>query len=171
MIFWKLVNYGTEVMGDPRRFSAFADLIARNVAPQAVIADVAGGKGALRAELSRRGFGRVDTWDTRHKNASGRRGYVYGKFDWRNAPRYDAIVAMHPDEGTDHAIMAAARMRVPCIVCPCCVKPSASKFSGNQFEPWLEHLAAIIRLSRMEIVQTTLPIHGRNIVLIGRPVK
>lgn len=157
-------------MGDPRRFDAFADLIARNIAPGSTIVDVAGGSGGLRSALHHRGYSDIDSWDKRHRNARGRKGYVYGLFDWRNAPRkYDAVVAMHPDEGTDHAIMYAIKHRVPFIVCPCCVKPSASRFSGNQYAPWLDHLKAIGVCAGMRIAEACLPIRGRNIVLIGKP--
>lgn len=157
-------------MGDRRRFDAFADLIARNITPDIPVADVAGGSGGLRAALHQRGFRDVDSWDKRHRNARGKKGYIYGLFDWRNAPRgYKAVVAMHPDEGTDNALLYALRERVPFIICPCCVKPSGAKFSGNQYGEWLEHLAAIGRAGRFSVTEACLPIRGRNIVLIGRP--
>lgn len=157
-------------MGDRRRFEAFADLIARNLAPGMPIADVAGGSGALRASLFQRGFKTIDSWDKRHRNARGRKGYIFGLFDWRNAPRgYEAVVAMHPDGGTDHTIMYAIKHRVPFIICPCCVLPSAAQFHGNQFGPWVNHLTSIAIHGRMRVQQAMLPIRGRNLVLIGRP--
>lgn len=156
-------------MGDRRRFDAFADLIARNISSDVPIADVAGGGGGLRAALHQRGFHNVDSWDKRHRNARGRKGYIYGLFDWRNAPRYEAFVGMHSDEATDHIVMAALKHRRPFIICPCCVKPSGAKFTGNQYPQWVEHLASIGRAGRFSVTETCLPIKGRNIVLIGRP--
>ncbi|MDO8683951.1 MAG: hypothetical protein Q7N50_10775 [Armatimonadota bacterium] len=157
-------------MGDARRFDAFADLIVRNVAPETAIADVAGGKGGLMAALYRRQYRNVESWDKRHKNAQGRRGYQYGYFDWRSAPRhYGCVVGMHADEATDHVVMYALKHRVPFILCPCCVKPNAAKFTGNQYEPWIKHLGDIARIGGYNVIETALPIHGRSRVLIGRP--
>jgi hypothetical protein len=54
-------------MGDTRRFSLMAELIADRVPIDATIADIAGGKGGLQAELYCRGFRSVTSWDLRHK--------------------------------------------------------------------------------------------------------
>jgi len=62
-------------MGDPRRFSEFADLIARNTSGRDYrVVDVAGGYGSLRACLYSRGFQRIATFDPR-------------EYEGRNKPR------------------------------------------------------------------------------------
>ena len=43
-------------MGDPRRFSLFADVIAANFPSNLPVADVAGGKGYLQVALRQRGM-------------------------------------------------------------------------------------------------------------------
>jgi len=157
-------------MGDSRRFSAFADLIERNFAPTLAVADIAGGKGHLQAKLRKRGFGNVVSWDRRPKYAGPRRCYHFGLFDFRSAPRgYDLVVGMHPDEATDHIVMYAAKHRIPFAVCPCCVKPSATRYEGYRYEHWLQHLASLAEAARFRVTEAGLPISGRSAVLIGWP--
>jgi hypothetical protein len=158
-------------MGDPRRFDLFAKLIAKHIPTSARIADVASGSGALQAALRQKGFRNVVSWDKRKRNAKTRAGYRYGYFNYENAPRdYDAVVAMHPDEATDHVILYAVKHRIPAIVCPCCVKPSACAYWGDHNEhPWVEHLRQLARKGRMEVTETMLPMSGRNRVLIMEP--
>lgn len=159
-------------MGDSRRFDLFGALCARNLNPSMRIADVAAGKGLLRANLYQRGFKNVVSWDKRKRMARPRSGYRYGYFDYRSAPDYDAVVAMHPDEGTDHAIMYGVERRVPVIVCPCCVKPSANVYWGTHtYQDWIHHLRLLAEHGRMEVTETALPMNGRSNVLILRPRK
>lgn len=115
-------------MGDPRRFHAFAEVIVKHLHPSMAIADVAGGKGYLQAALRERGFRSITTWDRRRRTPMTRLGHRYDWFVWDRAPGYDAIVAMHPDEATDHAILYAGHHRIPALICPCCVRPSARLF-------------------------------------------
>jgi hypothetical protein len=118
------------------------------------------------------GFNRVMTWDRRPRNASGRHGYRYGLFDYRSAPRdFDLIVGMHPDEATDHIIAYACKHRVPFLVCPCCVRPSAAPYQGCRYDHWISHLKALATDGRMKVAEVELPMRGRNLVLIGRPVQ
>lgn len=159
-------------MGDPRRFALFADLIAREFPETAAhIADVAGGKGYLKAELYRRGFRRVTCWDRRRRLANGRPGQRYQLFDYRNAPReYDLVVAMHPDEGTDHALLYSAKHRVPCAIVPCCLTPSAVPYDGRQtWGSWNAHLVELARARRLRVEVSALPMAGRSVVLVARP--
>jgi hypothetical protein len=157
-------------MGDSRRFDVFADLITRNIPLTKKLVDVAGGSGALRSSLSKRGYTQIDTWDKVHSRAKGRTGYVYSLFDWSKAPGdYGAVVAMHPDGGTDHSIMYAIKYRVPFIVCPCCAIPSAFPFGGHSYEAWVKHLHKIAEVGKMNVVEAAMPMRGRNVVLIGRP--
>lgn len=159
-------------MGDRRRFDLFGGLVARNLRPEMSIADVAAGKGALRANLYQRGFWNVTSWDKRKRRARGKAGYRYGYFDHRSAPAYDAVVAMHPDGGTDEAIVYAGERRVPAIVCPCCVVPSAATYWGSHgsYEQWMRHLISLAERHRLDVAETVLPMMGRNRVLILRPL-
>lgn len=161
-------------MGDSRRFHVFGALIARNLDPAMRIADVAAGKGYLRANLHERGFRHVESWDRRPREAKQRSGYRYAWFDFRTAPHeYDAVVAMHPDEGTDHAILYAGIRRVPAIICPCCARGSAVSYWGarGDYAEWMKHLVALAQTHQLDVTHTALPMTGRNEVLILRPRK
>jgi hypothetical protein len=159
-------------MGDPARFRLFADVIEREFPDRsAPIADVAGGKGGLKAELYQRGYRCVTCWDVRRRLAKGRPGQRYQRFEVASAPRgYKLVAAMHPDEATDHAILYAAKHRVPCVVCPCCLKPSAVPYNGRQTpDAWNTHLAQLAIARRMRVTMEVLPMAGQNVVLISRP--
>ena len=157
-------------MGDPRRFDAFAKLIERHVHVSASVADVAGGKGYLQSAMRQRGYRSIVSWDKRKRCATGRAGYRYGWFDHRTAPAYDAVVAMHPDEGTDHAILYAIEHGVTALVCPCCIKPHATTYWGDgNYRDWCRHLSGLAARGKRRPVWTTLPIVGRSDVLIVNP--
>ncbi len=160
-------------MGDSHRFDLFGKLIARKLDLSMSIADVAGGKGYLQASMRQLGFSQIETWDKRlaMTRKVHRRGYRFGYFDYKTAPKYDAVVAMHPDEGTDHCIMYAGLHRVPAIICPCCVKPSAVAFwSDRKYPAWLKHLANLAKEQYLKIEEYKLPMNGRNDVLVLTPV-
>jgi hypothetical protein len=157
-------------MGDTARFRLMADLVAERIPAATRVADVASGKGQLQAELYRRGFRNVVSWDIRRVCAGPRRNYVYGRFDHRSAPRcYEAVLGMHPDAATDQIVAYAVRRRLPFIVCPCCVLPSATRFQGVGYGAWIDHLVAMARRGRMTVEALSLPMSGRNIVLVGKP--
>jgi hypothetical protein len=158
-------------MGDSRRFDEFAKVIARNIPKEFSIADVAGGKGYLQSALRQLGFRNITSWDKRPKNASNRTGYRWGFFNYKTDPEYQAVVAMHPDEGTDEALMFACTRKVPAIICPCCVKPSAITFWGSHSDSksWMDHLTKVARQHGMDVIWTTIPITGKNHVMIVKP--
>jgi len=155
-------------MGDSRRFDLFAQLIKKHLDKEMKIADVACGKGHLQAALYQEGFKKVTSWDKRKKTASNRRGYRYGYFHWKVKEKYDAIVALHPDEATDHSILYAAKHRIPALICPCCIKWDAVPYWGNgsRFDCWVKHLIILAEKRSMVVRQTVLKMHGRNLVLI-----
>ena len=161
-------------MGDPRRFHHMAGLVEQIVPASSRIADVASGKGYLRAALHQRGYRRVESWDRRPRCAGGR-GYRYGYFDWRSAPRdYDAVIAMHPDGGTDHALLYAGERGVPGLVCPCCITPSAATYWGkHSYLDWCDHLESLVVSHGGRAQWIALPIMGRNRVLLvnGSPAE
>ena len=160
-------------MGDPARFRHFARLIAELYPDRSArIADVASGKGQLQAALRQIGYVNVTSWDNRKRNATGRRGYRFGRFYHQSvSEKYDLVIAMHPDEGTDESIAYAARVRVPFVVCPCCVLPSATTFGGRQgsFTDWKRHLIGFAKSRRMIVNHSRLEFRGRNEVLHGVP--
>jgi hypothetical protein len=159
-------------MGDSKRFRLFAEMITQFFPERdASIADVASGKGQLQAILRQSGYRDIVSWDKRHRNAKTRRGYHYGHFDYRSAPRgYELVIGMHPDEGTDHIIQYACKHRTPFIVCPCCVKPSASTFQAIGYDGWMGHLIGLAEAGRMAVDVISLPMEGRKEVIIGRPL-
>ena len=151
-------------MGDPKRFDLFAGLVSSRAPKAAQIADVAGGKGYLRAAMGDRGFSRVTTWDKRASKIPGNQVYRY--FDWATAPKYDLVVGMHPDEATDHIICYAGKHRVPAFICPCCVKPSAVTFwGGYKFKHWTTHLLQLIKERDLKYELHHLPMQGKNLVI------
>ncbi len=116
-------------MGDHRRFDIFSNHIVENLPTSNIrIVDVAGGKGHLRQALFEKGFSDVTTWDKRNKRVQGNQRFEY--FNWETAPEYDILVAMHPDEGTDHSILYAAKWGIDAFICPCCAKGSAVTYWG-----------------------------------------
>jgi len=157
-------------MGDSRRFDLFAKLIKSTFPKARSIVDVAGGKGYLNLALLDLDYPKVTTYDVR---VSGRiKGIEYKTklFNSSAADDYDLIVGMHPDEATDHIIVEAGKRTIPFIVCPCCVKPSAVPFWGNyNRRNWLSHLLSLAERSGMETTMTTLPMNGRNEIIIGKP--
>lgn len=159
-------------MGDSRRFDLFADLIAKGFPDLSIrIADVAAGKGHLKAALYRHGYRSVTAWDRRRQLAKARSGQKYELFDFRYAPRdYRLVVGMHPDEASDHIILYAVRHKVPFAICPCCVKPSAAPFDGPaNFTQWFRHLRRLAEIGNMTVEDHHLKMDGKNAVLIGRP--
>ena len=112
-------------MGDKRRFNKFANLINDLILNKELsIIDVAAGKGHLQKALNEKGFRNVTSWDAKNiKKGLKRR---YGLFKCNEKQKFDVIVAMHPDEATDHSILYAGKNKKIAIVCPCCIKPDAT---------------------------------------------
>jgi hypothetical protein len=160
-------------MGDSRRFDLFAKLAEKHFKKDWKIADVACGKGYLQAAMRQRGFTNIISWDKRKKTASNRKGYRYGYFNWQCKEKYDAVIAMHPDGGTDHAILYAGKNRVPALICPCCAIGDAVAFWGqNKYPTWIKHLEKIANDRNLSIQKTNLtPMTGRRLVLILKPKK
>lgn len=161
-------------MGDPSRFRVFAATIAASVTANTRIADVAGGSGGLRTALFLLGIHNVTTIDKRPKLARGRKGEAYRFLDWQTEPdRYDCVVAMHPDQATDHAILFAARCGIPAMICPCCIMPSAADYGGRLgaagYFDWVRHLKCLAQVHGMTVTHSRLNISGRNDLLVLMP--
>jgi len=136
------------------------------------IADVAGGKGHLQAALRSHGYADIVTFDKRPKMAKRHRQKFY-RYEWfsfaKHRKEFGLVVAMHPDEGTDHSILYAVNNRVPFLVCPCCITPSATAFwDRKNFATWVAHLERLA-LATHELRRETLAIAGRSLVLVGTP--
>lgn len=158
-------------MGDSRRFDLFAKLIRNNFNPQLfpTVADVAGGKGYLQGALREQGYKEVITFDKR----KGRRDrpkmrYKYMYFSDKVEDEFNILVGMHPDEATDVIITEAAKRKIPFVVCPCCVKPTDTKFSGDDICGWISHLKGYAERLGFVVIETALSMSGRNVCLIGR---
>lgn len=159
-------------MGDPRRFDAFAAFIATHFPDRELrIADVAGGRGWLQRALRERGYRHVTTFDTRNRHLyfrgqSYRRCEFAPHLKWRR--EFDLLLAMHPDEATDVVIDAACQWRVPYLVVPCCVRPTAWTFWERHTHPtWLAHLKRESARRGITAQELVLPIRGKNRVLLG----
>jgi hypothetical protein len=133
------------------------------------IADVAGGKGYLKASLFERGFRKVTTIDKRHHLAKGRPGQKYAYFTSDSRDKFALVAGMHPDEATDHIVLYAVLHGIPFAVCPCCVKPSAKAYTGKySYLAWLQYLKNLATRTHT-VEELRLPMAGRNIVLVGIP--
>lgn len=158
-------------MGDKRRFDEFARLVNRLWAKDMRIADVAGGKGILNGYLRAFGYTDVVTFDKRKRLAKPHRQHMfrYKWFSFNEKEKFDLIVAMHPDQGTDHSILYAVKNKVPFLVCPCCILPSASCFwDRKDFKAWVNHLEKLASETH-NVTKMELPIAGRNLILVGKP--
>jgi hypothetical protein len=159
-------------MGDPRRFDLFAEQISNLIPPDFAVADVAAGKGFLQGALRSRGFTNVTSWDRRPKTIYNALGHRYDYFSHNCEQKYQAVVGMHPDEGTDHALLYAAKHRCVAILCPCCIKPSATAFWGKHRYPiWINHLISLGEKYNMTCDISRLKMNGRSDVLFFRPYK
>lgn len=157
-------------MGDSRRFDLMAKVIEKHIPKSFHIGDIASGKGYLQAAMRQLGYKSITSWDKRNKNAKNRNGYRYGYFKWNTKEKFNAIVAMHPDEATDHCIKYAIKNRCPVIICPCCVKPDAEIFNEKHcYSNWINHLKRMAIKGGMNVIETRLPMNGKSIVLIIKP--
>ncbi len=160
-------------MGDPNRFREFGKLIHERFPDRSQrIADVAGGKGLLQAALRGLGYSSIVSFDKRKGMAKPHRQKFY-RYAWfsfnRDEGEFDLVTAMHPDEGTDHAVLYAVKNKVPFVVCPCCILPSATSFwDRKKFPAWVEHLK-LLAMETHDVSEERMPVHGRNLVLIGKP--
>lgn len=156
-------------MGDIRRFDLFANLISKHIPKSCNIADISGGKGYLQLALKEHGYKNITSFDKRYnriKNSN----YKYGYFDYSKYHEFSGIVAMHPDEGTDHAVMYCIKNKCVGLICPCCVKPHATHLLlHHNFNNWKKHLTQLVEKAGMEAIWTKLKMTGKNEVLIIKP--
>lgn len=158
-------------MGDNRRFSLFASMIAVQFPADKYrrVADVAGGKGYLQVALQEHGY-TVTTFDRRNRRAV-RYGpnYQYRYFGPGVRDEFDLLVGLHPDEATDVIIVEAARRRLPFAVCPCCVMPNQIAFWEHaNYKNWIAHLTREATRRGFTVDELQLRMSGRSRVLIGR---
>ena len=159
-------------MGDARRFDLFAGLVSAKFNDRSLkIADIAGGKGYLRAALHERGYRNITTWDKRKEMAKGRPGTKWGYFLHDTPEHYDLVLGMHPDGATDHIIKYATKHSIPFIICPCCIVPSAITYWGEySFGAWESHLVKLAKDDGFNVSEMRLKMAGRNMVIIGNPL-
>ena len=162
-------------VNDRRRFRAFANFIHKTYPNARKIADVAGGHGNLSYYLCELGYDAtiIDSRDAHLRRwihrilrkRSIKQGTlvkiprVISKVQDVDLRPFDLIVALHPDEATEHAVYAAIKHDKDFAIVPCCVFPiDGIKRSERD---WCEHLASL----STDIMKTRLPIYGANIVL------
>jgi hypothetical protein len=155
-------------MSDSRRFNVVGRFFARQFPDRSLrIGDVAGGAaGFMRQVLNGLGYMGVITIDPAGLLYSGNRAQVQRCcFDAEIARKLklDAIVALHPDAATDHAVMCG----LPGVILPCCVLPNLVPVKRRLDEQaWLRHLQ---RLAGARCALTTrLDIQGQNIAMVLR---
>jgi hypothetical protein len=155
-------------MGDSARHRVFADYITTRWPDRNLhIADVAGGHGSLNAELYRRGYQQVITFDKRRGRWTERKHYRYGLFAVPDAAEFDLLVGMHPDEATDVILAASNTHHVPAVVVPCCPRPTVWGYTGRSQDEWISHLR-----HRSGAHEDLLPMKGANRVLVaGTPTR
>jgi len=150
-------------MGDRARHRVFADYIADRWPDRSMrVADVAGGHGSLNAELWRRGYRSVTTFDKRRGRWTERPHYRYGDFTVADAAEFDLLVGMHPDEATDVILAASGVHDVPAVVVPCCPRPTVWDYTGRGQDEWIAHLR-----HHSGAHEDLLPMRGANRVLVS----
>jgi hypothetical protein len=164
-------------MGDNARGPIFANWLVRHFSPEDYprVADLAGGKGKVSRELVRCGYKPV-VFDCRKESQRGkqysRRKRNLEKEKFR-PKEFDLVVGMHPDAITWHVIRLASEAKANFAVVPCCImfpyrKPTPEGFGFGQ---WLNWLKTEANKMGFEVSQFTLPIHGKNTVLMGQRKK
>lgn len=157
-------------MGDPRRFTRFAELIKTQFPNAKNIADVAGGKGYLQLALKEKGYENVTTFDKRKHRCRRNIKFKHLYFSEKIKERFDLIVGMHPDEATDVIVVEASKRKIPFAIVPCCVKPTASIVHGQyNYTNWIKHLKQLAERKNFKVQELNLRITGKRLVIIGRP--
>ena len=162
-------------MGDKRRFTVTADLLAAYLPRGAKVLDVAGGRGYLSLALEERGLRstvidpRVTGLAGKHRRAQ-RRGHLakfhrlVRNFSERELAGYDFAIGLHPDEATEPLARAAGV--IPVAIIPCC-----NMWKGIESHACSEVSEMIRRTwQRMDIrwQEIRLPITGKNLLLMTR---
>lgn len=148
-------------MADFRRFELFADLLTTRFPHVRRVFDVAGGKGALNLELTRRGLTCV-TFDRRHKHLPVT--FAEREFTLDEPCEADLVVGMHADGATRVIIEYAIKHQLPFAVVPCCSDNSMP------YKPWMRHLAELATTAGLVTDEVTLPMQGRARVIVGAPL-
>ncbi len=162
-------------MGDPRRFDLFARFVANLIEPSRRanmrVADVATGRGSLSWALREHGFQQITPFEPvpRRGGQVRRLGIRVQDFEPSFARDFDLVIGMHPDAATDCILSGCALHGALAVVCPCCVRPNAWSYRGNQRSrrEWEKHLLRKSADYGLNISTTTLPMSGANTVMWG----
>lgn len=147
-------------MADKRRFELFARLLRERFPEARRVFDVAGGMGALNAELTKLGFETL-TFDARKKRLPV--AFAERRFTLDEPCACDLVVGMHPDGATRVIVEYAAKHGVPFAIVPCCSD------NGLPYKSWMKHLAELAAGLGLRVEEAGLPMAGRARVLLGVP--
>jgi hypothetical protein len=147
-------------MADTRRFALFAAFLKERFPSARRAYDVAGGMGALNAELEKLGI-QTTTFDSRRKRLPVR--FAERRFTLDEPCECDLVVGMHPDGATRLIVEYAARHRIPFSIVPCCSD------DGSPYKTWMKTLAALASGLGLSVEDAALPMAGRARVLTGAP--
>ena len=170
-------------MGDSRRFDLLASFIESQVPNKnARIADVAAGKGYLSLALRSRGYRNIVAFEANPRGDRIRSiSYKHKLFSSKDAPDFDVLVGMHPDQATDVILDEASKLRnLSVFVVPCCIMPTRWIFWGmpahqgrgipqhrdlSLYGKWISHLLTESDKRGLHLSRATLPMNGKNVVI------
>lgn len=109
---------GHKFHGDPERFEIVAEFISKTFGKKVEhIADVAGGRGMLSRLLKKKYNYKTVVFDPRGYTLTGVESNT-SEFNVGNAPLFDLVVGLHPDEAT-RVVVESAKFTNTLII-PCC---------------------------------------------------
>jgi len=152
--------------GDPKRFEVVADFVISRYSGTDIryVADVAGGKGLLTRELSKKGNFICELIDPRPIALKGIQ-HLSEQFRSEMADYYDLLVGLHPDDALRE--LAKAALIRPVVLVPCC------NFWDNQRRSQKELIGAIedfYQQNSIRFEQITLKFKGpKNIAIVSEP--
>lgn len=157
---------GHKFHGDPQRFEAVADFVAKRFLGKAkFLADVAGGQGMLARILKKHYNFEAEVVDPRGWTLVGVASRAE-EYQSNMAEFYDLIIGLHPDEAL-RDIVESAKVR-PVILIPCCNFWSDEETLGR--DALLEKIGEYYTLNNISFEKVVFDFKGpKNIGLVSTP--